>query len=140
MSLYSQSPPLYGQPYAAPYTQPGLGYHYGQPPLPPPPVYHVDPNTFRRDYSLRLAELTVNSRPIIQSLSMLAQEFTRFAEIVAQCIEAHIRRVSFNPFNAIPLHFLHRWSLSPWFGNMSCRSQFVLPCCFRCHVISPSSC
>src|ERR1700722_20740874 len=89
MSLYSQSP-LYAQPYTASYTQPGVGYQYTQ----PPPMYHLDPNTFRRDYSQRLAELTINSRPIIQNLSMFAQEFSRWAEIVSQCVEAHIRRVS----------------------------------------------
>jgi pre-mRNA cleavage complex 2 protein Pcf11 len=98
MSLYSQS--YYGQPsYTAPsFTQPQLhhGYQYQYPPAlaPPPPIYHVDPATFRRDYSNHLAELNVNSRPIIQNLSMLAQEFSRFAEIVAQCLETHIRRVS----------------------------------------------
>jgi pre-mRNA cleavage complex 2 protein Pcf11 len=93
MSLYPQN--HYGQPYAAHFNQPGIPYQYQQSlPPPPPPVYHMDPNTFRRDYSLRLAELTINSRPIIQNLSMLAQDFSRFAEIVAQCIEAHIRRVS----------------------------------------------
>lgn len=98
MSLYSQSH-LFGQTYpAAGFSQPGLhsGYQYPQPPAPvPAPVYHVDPTTFRRDYSNRLAELTLNSRPMIQNLSMLAQEFSRFAEIVSQCLEAHIRRVSF---------------------------------------------
>lgn len=75
---------------------------YPQQPLPPPnyyppspqPVYYADPNHFRRDYAGRLAQLTVNSRPIIQSLSMLAQEYIRFADIVVQCIEQHIRRVS----------------------------------------------
>jgi len=99
MSLYSQSP-LYAQPYTASYTQPGVGYQYTQ----PPPMYHLDPNTFRRDYSQRLAELTINSRPIIQNLSMFAQEFTRFAEIVAQCIEAHIRRVSAVRFTSLYYH------------------------------------
>ncbi|KAJ6598953.1 hypothetical protein DFH09DRAFT_1243449 [Mycena vulgaris] len=65
-----------------------------QPPPPPPaPVYHPDPVSFRRDYSNQLAELKVNSRPIIQNLSMIAQEFSRFADIVAQCLETHIRRV-----------------------------------------------
>jgi hypothetical protein len=90
MSLYTQNG--YGQvSYGGPsYTQTS-GYY--QPP-PPQPYYHVDPNTFRRDYASRLAELTVNSRPIIQNLSMIAQEYTRFSEIVAQCLEAHIRRVS----------------------------------------------
>lgn len=96
----------YGQPsyaataYPQPPMQGGFHYQYQQsappppPPAPPAPVYYMDPGTFRRDYSSRLAELTVNSRPIIQNLSMLAHEYTRFADIVSQCLEAHIRRVS----------------------------------------------
>src|ERR1700722_14020601 len=76
---YPPQPSMYGYPYQ---------------PAPPIPVYHLDPNAFRRDYSARLAELTVNSRPIIQNLSMFAQEYSRWAEIVSQCVEAHIRRVS----------------------------------------------
>ena len=66
-------------------------FHYAAPP--PQPVY-LDPHMFRRDYMARLANLTVNSRPIIQSLSMIAQDYSRFAEIVVQCVEQHIRRVS----------------------------------------------
>ena len=50
--------------------------------------------SFRREYMTRLSELTFNSRPMIQHLSMLAQEFSGFADIVAQCIEEHIRKVS----------------------------------------------
>lgn len=97
MSLYPQN--HYGQAsYTSAFSQPlahsGYQYQYQFPPVPPPPVYHVDPITFRRDYTNRLAELTINSRPIIQNLSMLAQDYSRFAEIVAQCLEAHIRRVS----------------------------------------------
>jgi len=97
MSLYSQN--LYGQPpyggpsYSspppAPYTQ-----FYHQPAPPAPPTYHVDATSFRREYMTRLSELTFNSRPMIQHLSMLAQDSSRFADIVAQCIEGHIRRVS----------------------------------------------
>ncbi|THH14893.1 hypothetical protein EW146_g5507 [Bondarzewia mesenterica] len=64
-------------------------FQYG----PPSSAYMVDPNTFRRDYTARLAELTVNSRPIIQNLSMVAQEYSRWADVVVQCIEDHIRRV-----------------------------------------------
>lgn len=41
-----------------------------------------------------LTELQINSRPIIHNLVMIARENVRFAEIVAQCIETHIRRVS----------------------------------------------
>jgi pre-mRNA cleavage complex 2 protein Pcf11 len=110
MSLYSQNG--YGHmSYGGPsYTQ-NSGYY--QPPAAPAPFYHVDPNTFRRDYAGRLAELTINSRPIIQSLSMIAQEYTRFSGIVAQCLEAHIRRVSTSHFSTIStLHYLvlrHPW-------------------------------
>ncbi|KAH9844237.1 uncharacterized protein C8Q71DRAFT_731856 [Rhodofomes roseus] len=97
MSLYPQPqsqgygaaafpPPGYGQP--SMYAPPAFSYA-----PPAQPVYHVDPTSFRRDYSTRLAELTVNSRPIIQNLSMVAQDYTRFADIVVQCIESHIRRV-----------------------------------------------
>ncbi|KAH9951650.1 hypothetical protein B0H21DRAFT_716896 [Amylocystis lapponica] len=95
MSLYPQGP-AYGQlayPAPAGYGQPMLPPSSYQYPPPVQPIFHVDSNMFRRDYMSRLAELTVNSRPIIQNLSMVAQEYTRFAEIVAQCIEAHIRRV-----------------------------------------------
>ncbi|KAF5388310.1 hypothetical protein D9615_000505 [Tricholomella constricta] len=98
MSLYT-SQSHYGQPPYSHYSQPvahnGYPYQYQQPPppIPPAPVYHqLDPVSFRREYTNRLSELNVNSRPIIQNLSMLAQEYSRYAEIVAQCLEAHIRR------------------------------------------------
>ncbi|KAG0709743.1 hypothetical protein DFH29DRAFT_885631 [Suillus ampliporus] len=104
--MYTQ-PHMYGQvAYAPPsYHQPGpSAYPYQQPPPPPAPVYFVDPNSFRRDYTTRLAELTINSRPIIQTLSMIAQEYSRWAEIVAQCLEAHIRRVP--PWMKLPSFYL----------------------------------
>ena len=94
MSYHQLAYPPQG--YAAPMPPPNPYY----PPAPsvPQPIYqHFDPNSFRRDYATRLANLTVNSRPIIQSLSMIAQEYTRFADVVDQCIEQHIRRVS-GPF------------------------------------------
>ncbi|KAK7695922.1 hypothetical protein QCA50_000561 [Cerrena zonata] len=98
MALYPQSQV---------YAQPQYPTGYPQQPIPPPapnhfypptqpqsqPFFHVDPDTFRRDYMNRLAELTVNSRPIIHNLSIIAQESKRYAQIVAQCIESHIRRV-----------------------------------------------
>ncbi|KAJ6515785.1 hypothetical protein C8R45DRAFT_957607 [Mycena sanguinolenta] len=91
--MYSQ-PQQYGLPPPQPYPNYAAAYyHQPPPPPPPPPVYNPDPVTFRRDYSNQLAELKVNSRPIIQNLSMIAQDFARFSDIVAQCIESHIRRV-----------------------------------------------
>jgi len=107
MSLYSAHS-HYGQPPYSHYSQPvahsGYHYQYQQPPPPVPlaPIY-LDPVSFRREYTSRLAELNVNSRPIIQNLSMLAQDYSRYAEIVAQCLEGHIRRVS-------PCSQLHRCS------------------------------
>ena len=65
------------------------------------PTYIVDASGFRRDYAARLSELMFNSRPIIQNLSIIAQDFVRFADIVVQCIEAHIRRVSSSLFHTI---------------------------------------
>ncbi|KAF8663446.1 hypothetical protein AX16_001016 [Volvariella volvacea WC 439] len=103
MSLYPQN--YYGHP-TYPTAQPGYPYGYQQAPPSaphPPPIIH-DPMVFRRDYATRLQSLTVNSRPIIQNLSMLAQYYSRFAEIVAQCLEAHIRRVP--PWMKLPPFYL----------------------------------
>ncbi|KAI9512226.1 hypothetical protein F5148DRAFT_1164952 [Russula earlei] len=79
------------------YSQPPFPHAYlPQPPsyaLPSSSVYPVDPATFRSDYTARLAGLTDNSRLIIQGLSMYAHDFSRWGDVVTQCIEAHIRRV-----------------------------------------------
>ncbi|KAF6754508.1 hypothetical protein DFP72DRAFT_372707 [Ephemerocybe angulata] len=44
-----------------------------------------------------LEELTFNSRPVIQHLSSLAQEYSRYADIVVSCVETHIRRICPRP-------------------------------------------
>ena len=80
------------------YSQPPFPHAYPpQPPsyaLPSSAIYPVDPGTFRSDYTARLAGLTDNSRVIIQGLSMYAHDFSRWGNVVTQCIETHIRRVS----------------------------------------------
>lgn len=133
MSVYPQSstytqmayPP---QGYGAPVPPPNA--YYAAPPPAPQPVYqHFDPNTFRRDYSTRLSNLTVNSRPIIQSLSIIAQEYTRFADAVVQCIEQHIRRVS----TVYLSYFIAKWlamsmQLIHWGGQGSVGSYMVSDC------------
>jgi pre-mRNA cleavage complex 2 protein Pcf11 len=99
MSYYSQHyPSSYGMPsqsYAPP-PPAHSGYSYGSYPAqqPQPPPFQADPVQFRREFAHRLSELTVNSRPIIQGLSMMAHDCIRFADIVAECLEMHIRRVS----------------------------------------------
>lgn len=80
------------------YSQPS--FPHGFPPQPPSyalpsssSIYPVDPGAFRCDYTARLAGLTDNSRVIIQALSMYAHDFSRWGDVVTQCIEVHIRRV-----------------------------------------------
>ncbi|KAF8974458.1 hypothetical protein BDZ97DRAFT_1690202 [Flammula alnicola] len=110
MSLYSQN--LYGQPsygspsYSSPPPPAPGGYQYYQqlPPQPPAPTYPLDAASFRRDFASQLSKLTFNSRPIIQQLSMYAQDYARFADIVAQCLESHIRRVP--PWVKLPAFYL----------------------------------
>ncbi|KAI0770816.1 hypothetical protein BC629DRAFT_1583389 [Irpex lacteus] len=106
MSLYPQS-----QGYAqVGYAHAGPAYPPVQPP--PPPAYfaatqamfYADPTHFRRDYTARLGQLTFNSRPHIQSLSMIAQDYTRYADIVVQCVEQHIRRAP--PPTKLPAFYL----------------------------------
>jgi pre-mRNA cleavage complex 2 protein Pcf11 len=86
------------------YSQPPFPHAY--PPQPPSyalpsSIYPVDPGTFRSDYTARLAGLTDNSRLIIQGLSMYAHDFSRWGDVVTQCIEAHIRRVSDLPSSTV---------------------------------------
>lgn len=86
----------------------------GPPPSAPPPPpqapsgfsnpAHMGPDEFRQFYASHLATLTFNSRPIIQNLSLMAQDFQRWASIVAQCLEAHIRRVP--PTLKLPAFYL----------------------------------
>jgi hypothetical protein len=79
--------------------------YYSQPPQPSQPFpqhypgYYpqqtYDENGFRNLYMQRLGALTVNSRPIIQALSMLAQNNPHMARVVVECIENQINLVSF---------------------------------------------
>ncbi|KAM5540448.1 hypothetical protein V8D89_005906 [Ganoderma adspersum] len=107
MSLYPQTTTYPQMPFQAqgygPAVMPPNPY-YAPPPPVPQPVFHLDANTFRRDYVTRLSNLTVNSRPIIQTLSMIAQDYNRYADVVVQCIEQHLRRVP--PWMKLPSFYL----------------------------------
>ena len=72
---------------------------YGFPqPVQQPIPYFSDSIQFRQFYAHKLRGLTENSKPAIHALSMIAQDFVRWADVVAQCIENHIRRVSRHVF------------------------------------------
>ncbi|KAL5487838.1 PCF11 [Sanghuangporus weigelae] len=81
-------PPPHNYVQHAQYAMPAYSYSH-----PPFSVQPLDPSSFRRDFAARLSELSVNSRPIIQNLSMMAQSYNRYSDIVADCLQAHIRRV-----------------------------------------------
>ncbi|KAG8821795.1 hypothetical protein FRC19_007243 [Serendipita sp. 401] len=92
---YYPPPPQQSQPYQNQY--PGYYSSSSQPP-------YIDENSFRSLYAQRLGALTINSRPIIQDLSMLAQNYPQMAHIVVDCIERQVRTVS-APFK-LPLFYL----------------------------------
>ena len=133
-SVYTQT--LYGQPsysgpsFSAPVPPPPMmpsgypqyQYQYHQPPA---PVF-LDPIAFRREFASRLSQLTVNSRPIIQELSLLAQDYSRYADTVAELIEGHIRRVSVDSL-VIFLFTRLRW-IKGYRGLWLSRFVFRIPC------------
>lgn len=47
----------------------------------------------RQDYLTSLSDLTSNSRPIINTLTVIAQENVHAAETITKTIEEHILRV-----------------------------------------------
>lgn len=109
--MYGQPQPAYGSAHAFHRQNSFYGnqYHqqhqYPQIPQPPPPQYHhFDPAAFRKHYMDQLAGLTFNSRAIIENLVMLAQNNSRYADIIVSCIDTHIRKVP--PQHKLPAFYL----------------------------------
>lgn len=99
MSLYQQGYYVHPANSAPAFSPPVVGYN-GPAAYPSTslslssPIHHHDPASFRREFTNYLAELSFNSRPIIQGLATVARDHTRFADVVVECIENHIRGVS----------------------------------------------
>ncbi|KAF9646023.1 hypothetical protein BDM02DRAFT_3189210 [Thelephora ganbajun] len=81
-----------------------MSYGYPQPVQQPIP-YFSDSIQFRQFYAHKLRGLTENSKPAIHALSMIAQDFVRWADVVVQCIENHIRRIP-PPFKLTAFYLL----------------------------------
>lgn len=45
------------------------------------------------EYSSALADLNINSKPLINMLTMLAEENSAYAPIIVQCIERQLHKV-----------------------------------------------
>src|SRR4051812_35986548 len=92
-NAYAGNAPQAPAPYYSHPNQPPQQFQQQYPGYYPQQSY--DENGFRSLYMQRLGALTVNSRPIIQDLSMLAQNNPHMARIVVECIDNQINMVSF---------------------------------------------
>ncbi|PPQ99035.1 hypothetical protein CVT24_003595 [Panaeolus cyanescens] len=94
MSVYHQHQHMYGQAgpsFSSAPPPPQGGYYYQQPqPSMPPPFPIQDATSVRRMFSMRISQLNLNSRQMIQDLSSLAFQYSRFSDVVAECIRSHI--------------------------------------------------
>lgn len=105
MSVYPPPSHLQQAPYPT-HAFPPLPPQYGFPqPVQQPIPYFSDSIQFRQFYAHKLRGLTENSKPAIHALSMIAQDFVRWADVVVQCIENHIRRVP-PPFKLTAFYLL----------------------------------
>ena len=101
MSVYPPPSHLQQAPFPHHAFPPVPQYGYPQPVQQPIP-YFSDSIQFRQFYAHKLRGLTENSKPAIHALSMIAQDFARWADVVVQCIENHIRRVSHHVHSYLP--------------------------------------
>ncbi|KAH8922214.1 hypothetical protein BT69DRAFT_1282456, partial [Atractiella rhizophila] len=103
---YTQPPQnAYSHPNPYPHYQPPADpYGTHQPQLAPQPDLS-DPNQLREFYRNELAYLTVNSKPVINRLTMIAEEHARTrANVIVQCIEEALNRAP--SYLRLPLLYL----------------------------------
>lgn len=51
------------------------------------------------EYTSSLADLTLNSKPLINMLTMLADDNIEHAEAIVEAVEKHLEKVIFETFN-----------------------------------------
>jgi pre-mRNA cleavage complex 2 protein Pcf11 len=56
----------------------------------------IESEEIKQDYLSSLSELTFNSRPIIQNLTIIAQENINYGEAITKAVEEHILKVRTN--------------------------------------------
>ena len=62
------------------------------------------------EYASSLSDLTVNSKPLINMLTMLAHENITYAPVIVQTVERHLQQVNF----MVLFDFVTTWG----FGNL----------------------
>lgn len=97
-SQYPSHPPSSSAPTSSYYGS--AAYPPTTPSYPPPPTpaqqSQQDTQAFRAWCTQQLSALVENNRTVIHGLSYMAQQNAhRYAQVIAECIEQHIKRVSF---------------------------------------------
>lgn len=69
------------------------------------------PHDIAQDYKCSLMDLTFNSKPIINNLTIIAHENMEFAHIITKVIEEHINKVQRNVSSADFCHFMIIFSI-----------------------------
>ena len=78
--------------------------------------------TIAEEYASSLADLTVNSKPLINMLTMLAEENVDYAGVIVKVIEKHLAQVYYSYFLFLFYFTYH----SPFLFNHLVRSWSVL--------------
>lgn len=47
------------------------------------------------EYTSSLSDLTINSKPLINMLTMLAEDYMENASVIVQAVEEHLEKVTF---------------------------------------------
>ena len=68
------------------------------------------------EYTASLADLTFNSKPLINMLTMLAEDNAQYSEQIVQVIEAHMQKVLFCFIHILAVIEFKKTGLSMYYG------------------------
>lgn len=78
------------------------------------------------EYSNALADLNINSKPLINMLTMLAEENSAYASIIVQCIERQLHKV-FKLYNSNEYFKVIKEECSSPYDSKSFDSKDIYP-------------
>lgn len=65
------------------------------------------------EYRSSLADLTINSKPLISMLTMLAEDHSQYAQHIVQLIEQHLQKVLLYTFFSVRIYNLPQHRIFP---------------------------